>query len=94
MRNTGIQGQTKEEEPMRETGKKKQRKQRFDPCPSGWHYGLRWWAHERSFQCNGQGRSQIVVCCKVNGKGQKVEILSTDLSFKSLGLEEKEGDSS
>ena len=32
----------KEEEPMRETGKEKQRKQTFDPCPSGWHHEVLW----------------------------------------------------
>ena len=38
-----------EKEPMREIGKKKQRKQTFDPCPSGWQYEVLWWAHEKSF---------------------------------------------
>lgn len=40
-------------------------------CPSG---RVLWWTHERSFQCNGQGRSQMMACCRVSGKSEKVEI--------------------
>lgn len=28
------------------------------------------------FQCNEQGRSQIVACCAVNGKSERVEVVS------------------
>ena len=43
-------------------------------------------------QRNGLGRCQTIVCCKVNGKSQEIEIVSADLSFRSLGIkEEKEG---
>lgn len=32
------------------------------------------------------------MACRINGKGEKVEIVSRDLSFKSGSSEEKEGD--
>lgn len=42
---------------MRESGKKKQRKQTFDPCTSGWHYEVLWWAHEKSFSAQWTGQA-------------------------------------
>ena len=46
------------------------------------------------FQRNKQGRCQTIVCCKINGKSREIEIVSADLSFRSLGVKEKEGDGS
>lgn len=64
MRIQTFKEQTKEEKPTREPGMEKvqeirKMEERFDTYSSGKTFKIYRWPHE-SFQCNGQGKSQIV----------------------------------